>query len=478
MRLNGSEENSCRVGAGIWTSKSVSHHNCANVQADLEEFEQFAERIPRNSLVFLSAERDVQTVGIFLKLLAKGIAVALLDPNLSLLQLRSYIGTYRPSTYIGKSSSQLLTNGLSGYIEDNRVLLATESDAVHPNLSVVLFTSGSTGSPRSVRLSRKNIEENALQIASSLNIDSESVGLTSLPLHYSFGMSIVTSHAIRGATIAVTDRSLLQADFWDFADDAQVTFIAGVPSFFQLLKRLGLSSKLPESIEVLAQAGGRLDNDSILYFTQLMAERSGAFFVMYGQTEAAPRMACLHPSWLPGKLGSVGRAIPSGRFEIWSDAGKSEPSGTVGEIVFFGPNVMMGYADGYEDLKRDDEMHGCLRTGDVGYLDDDEFLFITGRLKRFTKVSGVRVSLDDIEAYVGERFGLYAPVIAIDQENLAIVIESGSQVDEKSLRSSVSQWLGIHISLVKTFRLESLPHLASGKPDYQLLSRQIANSGS
>lgn len=455
----------------------VSHHNGASVEADLEEFEQFAERIPRNSLVFLSAERDVQTIGIFLKLLDKGIAVALLDPNLSLLQLRSYIGIYRPSTYIGNSSSQLLTNGSSSYVKDNKVLLDTESDTVHPNLSVVLFTSGSTGSPRSVRLSRRNIEENALQIASSLNINSQSAGLTSLPAHYSFGMSIITSHAIRGATIAVTDRSLLQEDFWDFAGDAQVTFIAGVPSFFQLLRRFGLSSKMPESVEVLAQAGGRLDNDSILYFTKLMAERSGAFFVMYGQTEAAPRMACLHPSWLPGKLGSVGRAIPHGRFEIWSDSGKSQPSGTVGEIVFFGPNVMMGYADSSEDLTKDDEMHGCLRTGDIGFLDEDDFLFITGRLKRFTKVSGVRVSLDDVETYVRERFGLYAPVIAIDQENLAIVIEVSSQVDEMSLRSSVSQWLGIHISLVRTFRLQSLPHLASGKLDYQSLSRRIARSG-
>lgn len=108
---------------------------------------------------------------------------------------------------------------------------------------------------------------------------------------------------------------------------------------------------------------------------------------MYGQTEATARMAVLPPERLADKLGSAGLALPGGRLEADDD----------GEILYHGPNVMMGYADTADDLSRGDDLGGVLRTGDLGRVDPDGFLHITGRLKRMAKIFGIRVNLDDVE---------------------------------------------------------------------------------
>ena len=133
-----------------------------------------------------------------------------------------------------------------------------------------------------------------------------------------------------------------------------------------------------------------------------MAARGGRFFVMYGQTEATARIAYVPPDRLSEKLGSAGIAIPGGRLSI-EPAGAGTMDGPVtGEVVYEGPNVMLGYATGSGDLALGDELGGVLRTGDIGYLDEDGFLFLVGRSKRIAKVFGLRINLDEVEAAMRE----------------------------------------------------------------------------
>jgi acyl-CoA synthetase (AMP-forming)/AMP-acid ligase II len=327
------------------------------------------------------------------------------------------------------------------------------TDEVHPDLSVLLTTSGSTGNPKLVRLSRTAVETNAEQIAEALEIDGNEVAITTLPLFYSYGLSVLNSHLIRGATVVLERTGIVQRTFWNAAVEHQVTSMAFVPSQYEMLRRLRFDPAKYPALRTLTQAGGRLRTERVTEFADKMATVGGKLYVMYGQTEAAPRMATLPPDRLADKLGSVGQAMPGGEFVIEDD-----------EVVYRGANVMMGYAETAGDLVKGDEQGGVLRTGDLGRLDDEGFLFITGRLKRMAKVFGVRINLDDVE----KNFPVAA--VAGDDKLVVFVVDLD---DETALRSKIAEWLGTHYTGVVVHRIEAMPLLPNGKTNYRALEASL-----
>jgi acyl-CoA synthetase (AMP-forming)/AMP-acid ligase II len=322
---------------------------------------------------------------------------------------------------------------------------------VHPDLALLLTTSGSTGNPKLVRLSAGAVEANAGQIADVLGITGGDVAISTLPLFYSYGLSVLNSHLARGATVVLERTGIMQRDFWNAAVDQGVTSMAFVPYQYEMLRRLRFDPAKYPALRTLTQAGGRLRTDLVTDFAGRMATVGGRLFVMYGQTEAGPRMATLPPDRLGDKLGSVGRALPGGAFAIEDD-----------EVVYRGPNVMMGYADTAADLARGDEQGGTLRTGDLGRIDDEGFLFLTGRAKRMAKVFGVRINLDDVE----KNF----PVAAVAGDDKLLVFAEGiSDDDVRGLRTKIAEWLGTHSSGVVVRGVGALPLLPTGKIDYRAL---------
>ncbi|MET0423854.1 MAG: AMP-binding protein [Actinoplanes sp.] len=325
------------------------------------------------------------------------------------------------------------------------------TEDVHPDLAVLLTTSGSTGNPKLVRLSAAAVRANAEQIAEVLGITEDDVAITSLPLFYSYGMSVLNSHLLRGATVVLERTGIMQRDFWNAAVDHGVTSMAFVPYQYEMLRRLRFDPAKYPALRTLTQAGGRLRADLVTDFAERMATVGGRLYVMYGQTEAGPRMATLPPERLTDKLGSVGPALPGASFAIEDD-----------EVVYRGPNVMMGYADTAADLAKGDEQGGVLRTGDLGRLDDEGFLFITGRTKRMGKVFGVRINLDDVE----KNF----PVAAVaGDDKLHVFAETLSDEDARALRTKIAEWLGTHSTGVVVRGLDALPLLPNGKLDYRAL---------
>jgi acyl-CoA synthetase (AMP-forming)/AMP-acid ligase II len=326
---------------------------------------------------------------------------------------------------------------------------------VHPDLALLLTTSGSTGNPKLVRLSADAVLTNAGQIAEVLDITAEDVAITTLPLFYSYGLSVLNSHLLRGATILLERTGLMQREFWNVAVDRGVTSMAFVPYQYEMLRRLRFDPAKYPALRTLTQAGGRLRTDLVTDFAKRMATVGGKLYVMYGQTEAAPRMATLPPEQLADKLGSVGKALPGGEFAIEDD-----------EVVYRGPNVMMGYADTAADLAKGDEQGGVLRTGDLGRLDDDGFLFLTGRTKRMGKVFGVRINLDDVE----KNF----PVAAVAGDDKVHVFAEGLSDDEaRGLRTKIAEWLGTHFTGVHVRSVDALPLLPNGKIDYRALESSL-----
>jgi acyl-CoA synthetase (AMP-forming)/AMP-acid ligase II len=326
---------------------------------------------------------------------------------------------------------------------------------VHPDLALLLTTSGSTGNPKLVRLSAGAVRANAEQIVEVLGITADDVAITTLPLFYSYGMSVLNSHLISGATVVLERTGIMQRDFWTAVTEHGVTSMAYVPYQYEMLRRLRFDPAKYPALRSLTQAGGRLRADLVTEFAQRMATVGGRLFVMYGQTEAAPRMATLPPERLGEKLGSVGRALPGGSFTTSGD-----------EVVYQGPNVMMGYAETAADLARGDELGGVLHTGDLGRLDDEGFLFLTGRTKRMGKVFGVRINLDDVE----KNF----PVAAVAGDDKLHVFAEGISGDEaRGLRTKITEWLGTHHTGVVVRSVDELPLLPTGKIDYRALESSL-----
>lgn len=396
----------------------------------------------RPGLAFVFARNDVDSVVALLGALAAGVPVALFDARLDELRAGALIERYQPETIVGRAAAA----GGGGA-------------APHPELALLLTTSGATGSPKLVRLTRAALLANARAIALGLALTAGEVAPTSLPLHYAYGLSVVTSHLAAGATVLLTDDALTSDDFWAACRAHGATSLAGVPYSYQVLRRLDLDRVAPPSLRTLTQAGGKLATALVDRFAALARARHGGLYVMYGQTEATARMAIATPEDLVERPGTVGKPIAGGRVSIED-----------GEIVFHGPSVMMGYAHARADLARGDELHGVLRTGDLGHLDDDGYLYVTGRAKRIAKVYGLRLNLDELEAALGPRVEPLALAVIGDDERLTVLVEHGDDAALIEVKRVLLAHTGLHASGVVVITTAALPRLASGKIDYSALA--------
>ncbi|MEV4168581.1 AMP-binding protein [Nonomuraea sp. NPDC049709] len=391
--------------------------------------------------LFCAMRNTLASVFCYLGAWHAGRPVALLDPDLPAATLADLSERFKPAALLG------FTHTLDGPPPPRR-----DAPDPHPDLGLLLATSGSTGNPKLVRLSRQAVLANAAAIASALSIGPGEIAPTSLPLHYSYGLSVLNSHLVAGGTVVLTEAGLLERSFWADLHDHGCTSLAAVPYQYTMLRRMRFDRSNYPALTTLTQAGGRLAPELVKEF----AEQADRFFVMYGQTEATARIAVLPPDRLADKPGSVGVAVPGGRLTVED-----------GEVVYHGPNVMMGYADDAADLARGDDLGGVLRTGDLGRLDEEGFLHVTGRLKRIAKVFGTRVNLDDVERMLR---GTGPVAVTSGDDRVTIWTE---RVGDPAARVSMARRLGaelrLHWSGFDVRHIEHLPLLATGKVDYRTL---------
>lgn len=434
----------------------------------------------RKQLIFLLAMNDVFSAASYAGALLSGHAIALLDAQANSAALTEILSSYRPSWVAGPTGTAERLQGEGLEVEatfpaqgGEFVRLAGGSDRpVHPDLAVLLGTSGTTGSKKLVRLSALNINSNARSISEVLALSPDERPISSLPFHYCFGLSVLNSHWFSGAAVVVSGESVMQRSFWEQFDSRACTSLAGVPFTYQLLERIGFRQMSLPSLRSLQQAGGALDRHLTNVYREHMERRGGSLFVMYGQTEATARIAVMPPDLLGAKLGSAGKAIPGGRIRIEEDHAGEGEEGPVGEVVYEGPNVMLGYASTREDLELGDVLSGSLRTGDLGFLDEDGCLFLVGRTKRIEKVYGLRVSLDEVEAHLRE----HGPAAVVARPDLIIgFCAFGSEESLVELSRSVARRLRLHHSALELRRVEDIPTVASGKTDYERVNQWMTS---
>lgn len=335
------------------------------------------------------------------------------------------------------------------------------------DLALLLTTSGSTGSPKLVRQTLRNINANAASIAAYLELDRTERPITTLPMHYTYGLSILNSHLAMGSTLLLTEHSLIQKPFWDFFHQFAPTSFGGVPYTYTILKRIGFFEMKLSSLRSFTQAGGRLDPDMHRQCAVWAAEQGKRFYVMYGQTEATARMGYLPWQMATEKCGSIGIAIPGGRFSLIAPDGSTVATpDTVGELVYHGENVTPGYAECADDLLCGDERHGILLTGDMALRDADGCYRIVGRKKRFLKMCGNRVNLDECEQLIRAQFpGL--DCACFGEDDLMRVAVTDAAVSN-AVRDFCAATLGL---LRKSFALQTVPAIPRNEAGKILYAR-------
>lgn len=407
--------------------------------------------IPR--FVALLARNDSATIAALLGCYRAGHPILLLDAD----------GTNAPILQAFAPEAIIEGTGIR--------LTSAPPPTLHPDLALLLPTSGSTGAPKLVRLSSSALAANAEAIIQYLGITASDRAMLTLPIHYSFGLSVLHSHLMAGAALVVNDLSVTHPDFEPLLARSGATSLAGVPYTYQLLESAGLLGRLPASLVTLTQAGGRLPPDQVRALATMMAARGGRFFAMYGQTEAAPRMAWLPPEHAIHHPDCIGCPVPGGQFHLIDENGQTiDTPNSPGELVYRGPNVMMGYALAREDLARGPELTE-LCTGDIAERTPEGLYRIVGRASRFAKIAGLRIGFDELEAQLAAAG--HNTLVTGDDSLITIHAESTPDPDALRAEAAARAHLPERAIAVVT---GPVPRLASGKPDYPAIRRAGASA--
>ncbi len=420
-------------------------------------------------LAFLMCRNCADAAAGYVGFLRRGIVPVLLAENLDTSMLEGLLESYRPAYFYLPSEKASELSGAMVWRGESYTLLRLpyEQDYKLPEeLALLLTTSGSTGSPKLVRQSGRNIEANTRSIAEYLGILSEDRAITTLPMQYTYGLSILQSHLSVGAAVILTDKTLMDKEFWALLKEQKATTFGGVPYIYEMLKKLRFDRMNLPSLRYLTQAGGKLPKELAEEFIQTCKRKNMKFIVMYGQTEATARMAYLPWEHAESHAASIGIAIPGGEFWLADPEGAPilEPE-TTGELVYRGPNVTLGYAENRFDLCKPDENHGELRTGDMAKRDAKGFYYIVGRKKRFLKLFGSRVNLDEVEGLLNQA-GIPCACAGVD-DRLDVYITDGSLLGQAE--RFIKEHTAINPNGFQLHVIEEIPRNDSGKVLYSAL---------
>lgn len=388
--------------------------------------EDIASLLKPQCIALVVMNNDLGSVIFYLACLSAGTVPILLDKEITRSELQQYLIKYEPEYILNIAANISLMEEERRYIKIKTIYrhMVYQIDmrvpkTILPQLALLLPTSGTTYVSKLVRISKENLLDNTFNICKELQIEENDLAVSSLPFSYTYGLSILNTHLLKHATILVSDKSVLRKSFWEFVNKYKATSFAGVPYTYELLEMSGHMKK-ENSIRVYTQAGGHLSITLQRNFWEYCTKTNKRFYVMYGQTEATARISVLQMEDFWNKIGSVGRVISGGTVHIDKSI---DDILNEGEIVYAGRNVCLGYCDELNDLARGDDNNGILYTKDIGYIDKDGYIYITGRKADFVKLYGRRISLYNIERMLETEYGIKA-IVSFVENQITIVLES------------------------------------------------------
>ena len=441
---------------------------CYSELAELSQ--KIGNAISRRCLVFLLATNSVESIAAYIGFLNKKIVPVMIDAELDISAVKNLIKIYQPQFIFLPSKLKDNFSYLEILQVGNYNLLATDIEkffALNDELALLMTTSGSTGSPKFVRQSYKNILSNTKSIIEYLALSEKERAITNLPLSYVYGLSIVNTHIFCGASIVVTNKTLFQKEFWQLCRSKGITNFNGVPYTFEMLMKLRFFKMNLPTLKKITQAGGKLSPEIHLKFAEFAIKNNKKFFVMYGASEATARMGYLPAEKSMQKIGAMGIAIPGGKFELEDKEGNLiEKAGEIGELIYYGENVALGYAESGFDLIKGEEWNNKLKTGDLAKFDDEGYFTIVGRKKRFLKIFGKRVNLQEVEHIIRQKFDIEVACAGVD-DKLSAFITDKNLIEETAL--FLSEKLKLHPSAFEVKFIKSIPKNSAGKIIYHEL---------
>ena len=437
------------------------------------ESDSIAALVEERCFVFILCNNEMGSVIGYTAFINNGIVPALLSAHLDEEMLQSLIGLYCPAyLWVPESQMDKYKDYSTIYHAYGYALLKTNYDKhyeLYSELALLLTTSGSTGSPKFVRQSYENIRANTESIIHYLELDSSERPITTLPMNYTYGLSIINTHLAVGATILLTDKTLMQKEFWSFFKEQEATSFGGVPYTYEMLDKLRFWRMDLPSLRTMTQAGGKLTPELHEKFARFAFDNNKKFVVMYGQCEATARMGYLPSEYAVEKKGSMGIAIPGGKFYIVDEEGNViSEANTTGELVYEGANVTLGYAENGDDLVKGDKRNGRLITGDIAQFDEDGFYYIVGRKKRFLKIYGNRVNLDEIDRLIKAKFDIEVASGGVD-DHMYIFVTDQDKADD--VRDYVIKKTKLNPVAFKVDVVDEIPKNDAGKIQYNELMK-------
>lgn len=442
---------------------------------DIVDFcHEYNKKVKKRSLLFLLCENTVGAVMNYLACLENDIVPLLLNASMDEELFGELCQKYKPEYFAIPSDRK---NKWKVWIGDGKVVLEQYSYSIikvnagecpmHDNLALLMSTSGSTGSSKLVRYSRKNLEANAKNVAKVFGWAEKERPICDLPMNYTMGLNVINSHLIVGAAIVLTDYNLMSSEYWNVVRREQCTNFTGVPFSYSIMARLRVDQMELPYLTTLAEGGGRLSETEFKMWAEYASRNGKRFFATFGTTETSARMAYLPPELAMKKTGSIGIAIPEGELFLLDEDGKEiRETEAQGELGYRGPNVTMGYAVCRDELRLGDVFCGEYHTGDIAKRDKDGCYYIVGRKSRFIKLSGMRVSLDECEGLIRNEFQIENICTGTD-EKMVIYITSGQQCDDVS--NFISSKLRMYRSLFDVRYIKEIPRNEAGKVLYQRL---------
>ena len=403
-------------------------------------------------IIFLYLDNGINSIELFFMCFDTHHILVLLSKELSLSFKQNLENLYTPAFIYDATRKSI-----SDYHKQDILFTRNEfiSKYIDPRIKIMLSTSGTTGSSKFVKLSEENIYNNALSILDYMPVKDTDVTPINLPIYYSYGLSVLTTNAIKGGQIICGVKNILSKSFWINFQEYGFTSLAGVPYTYELLNQIGFTKKRYPTLRYMTQAGGKLNEQLLKIFQQYSISNNMDFFVMYGQTEATARMSYLNITTHINKIGSVGKAILNGKFLI------DEISN---ELIYEGPNVYGGYAESISDItsyRKDCPLH----TGDLAEFDDEGFIYIVGRINRFVKILGLRISLDEIENILKDNF-LGASFACLGKEDKYLLIYS-TKAEQEDVIKFLEDYFKIDHCFIQYKHINEVPLSPNGKIEYK-----------
>lgn len=449
----------------------------------LEYCDRIKEIIPERCFVFIFTKNNIGGVLNYMACVKNRIVPFLIDAITNEKLVAHLMEAYKPRyIFIPTSLKDRYSDFKVMHEEYDYLILRTnydEKEDLYEDLCMCMTTSGSTGAEKVVRLSYNNIGENTQQEWDFFLKNQKSFGkhldrgdfrtLVSLPICYSFIILVINitvlGGGVAGGTILITEKNLFEKEFWEFFFKEQSSALYGIPYHIQMLDKIHFFDKKCPFFSQMVVAGGQLTDELYEKCVKFSEENGSLFGIGYGQCEATAGISQLEATMVREKRGSIGKGLDGLKLYLVDENDNViDTPNTPGELICEGPNVALGYAYSREDLAKGDEFNGKIHTGDIAICDEDGYYFIKGRKKRFIKVYGNSINLDNVELIVKSKYKDVDCICVGVDDDIRVFVNNESIVDE--LTDYLSDMLKFNKKAISVRYLEKMIRNETGKVLY------------